>query len=186
MNKSIPTNSAAVRPVNGALFAMKRPFFFRFSLWVSIISISAGLPCFADDNNDKPLLQTFVIGGIPLGQAEASTNEQPTLASLLARIEALERLFPQGTVGPQGPQGEKGERGESGYRGLTGKPGKNGARGPVGPAGPQGEKGEKGEQGVSGGRGRPGTPGKDGAQGPVGPMVRKARKASVVNRGIGG
>ena len=197
MNKSIPTNSAAIRPVNEMLRAMRRPFFFRISLWVSILSISAGLPCFADNNNEVPL-QTFIIGGIPLGQAEEeSSNEEPTLASLLARIEALEQLFPQGTVGPQGPpgpqgeqgvsgargrpgtpgrdgaqgpqgeKGEKGERGESGYRGLTGKPGKDGARGPVGPVGPQGEKGERGESGY---RGLTGKPGKDGAQGPVGPV----------------
>lgn len=133
MNKSITTNSAAVWPVNGTLRAMRRPFFFRISLWVSILSISAGLSCFADNNNNEVPLQTFIIGGIPSGQAEEeSSNEEPTLASLLARIEALEQLFPQGTVGPQGPPGPQGERGESGYRGLTGKPGRDGRDGAPG------------------------------------------------------
>ena len=180
MNKSIPTNSAAVRPVNGTPSAMRRPFFFRFSLWVSIISISAGVPCFADENNDEPPIYTSIIGGIVLGQAEESTNGQPTLASLQARIEALERSISQIAVGPQGPQGEKGEQGVSGARGRPGTPGRDGAQGPVGPVGPQGP---QGEQGVSGARGRPGTPGRDGARGPVGPVGPQGPQGEKGERG---
>lgn len=184
MNKSIPTNSAAVRPVNEMLRAMRRPFFFRISLWVSILSISAGLPCFADNNNNEVPLQTFIIGGIPSGQAEEeSSNEEPTLASLLARIEALEQLFPQGTVGPQGPPGPQGEQGVSGARGRPGTPGRDGAQGPVGPVGPQGEKGERGESGY---RGLTGKPGRDGARGPVGPVGPQGERGEKGEQGVSG
>ncbi len=176
MNKSIPTNSAAVRPVSETLRAMRRPFFFRFSLWVSIILISVGLPCFADNNNNEDPLQTqtFIIGGIPLEEMAESSEEEPTLAALLVRIESLERSISQIAVGPQGPQGPQGV---SGARGRPGTPGRDGAQGPVGPPGPQGERGEKGEQGVSGARGRPGKASTiPGPQGPPGPQGERGEK----------